>query len=95
MKDSAQVIIIGGGIIGCSAAYHLISMGWKDVVIVEEGHLTSGGYGYRLGKPLSTVISPSKRLVQMAGIKSKFTEKFSLPTMNPTARSTILNVRKY
>ena len=58
MKDSAQVIIIGGGIIGCSAAYHLTSMGWKDVVIVEKGQLTSGGYGYRLGKPLSTVISP-------------------------------------
>lgn len=58
MKESAQVIIIEGGIIACSAAYHLTSMGWKDVVIVEKGHLTSGGYGYRLGKPLPTVTSP-------------------------------------
>ena len=53
MKDSAQVIIIEGGIIACSAAYHLTSMGWKDVVIVEKGHLTSGGYGYTVGKTIA------------------------------------------
>jgi glycine/D-amino acid oxidase-like deaminating enzyme len=39
MQDSAQVVIIGGGIIGCSTAYHLTKMGWKDVVIVENGRV--------------------------------------------------------
>ena len=49
MKDSAQVVIIGGGIIGCSTAYHLTNMGWKDVVIVEKGQLTSGSTWHAAG----------------------------------------------
>ncbi|NQT55617.1 MAG: FAD-dependent oxidoreductase, partial [Desulfobacteraceae bacterium] len=36
MKDSAQVVIIGGGIIGCSTAYHLTKMGCTDVVLLEK-----------------------------------------------------------
>ncbi len=38
----ARVVIIGGGIIGCSVAYHLAHMGWRDVVLVERDRLTSG-----------------------------------------------------
>jgi sarcosine dehydrogenase len=49
MKDSAQVVIIGGGIVGCSTAYHLTKMGWKDVVIVEKGELTSGSTWHAAG----------------------------------------------
>ena len=49
MKDSAQVVIIGGGIVGCSTAYHLTKMGWNDVVIVEKGELTSGSTWHAAG----------------------------------------------
>ena len=49
MQDSAQVVIIGGGIVGCSTAYHLTQMGWKDVVIVEKGELTSGSTWHAAG----------------------------------------------
>ncbi|MBW2571801.1 MAG: GcvT family protein [Deltaproteobacteria bacterium] len=49
MRDSAQVVIIGGGIIGCSTAYHLTKMGWKDVVLVEKGELTSGSTWHAAG----------------------------------------------
>lgn len=49
MQDQAQVVIIGGGIIGCSTAYHLTKMGWKDVVIVEKGELTSGSTWHAAG----------------------------------------------
>ncbi|UCF84988.1 MAG: FAD-binding oxidoreductase [Desulfobacteraceae bacterium] len=49
MRDSARVVIIGGGIVGCSIAYHLILMGWKDVVIVEKGELTSGSTWHAAG----------------------------------------------
>ncbi len=38
----AQIVIVGGGIIGCSTAYHLAQMGWKDVVLLERDQLTSG-----------------------------------------------------
>jgi len=38
----AQVVIIGGGVIGCSTAYHLTKLGWKDVVVLERKQLTSG-----------------------------------------------------
>ena len=49
MKKSAQVVIIGGGIIGCSTAYHLTKMGWSDVVILEKGELTSGSTWHAAG----------------------------------------------
>ena len=42
LPDSAQVVIIGGGIIGCSIAYHLSQLGMIDVVLIEQNKLTSG-----------------------------------------------------
>src|SRR5262245_56521314 len=38
----ARVVIIGGGIAGCSVAYHLVRLGWRDVVLLERNQLTSG-----------------------------------------------------
>jgi glycine cleavage system aminomethyltransferase T/glycine/D-amino acid oxidase-like deaminating enzyme len=42
LPTHAQVVIIGGGIIGCSVAYHLTKLGWRDVVLLERAQLTSG-----------------------------------------------------
>ena len=42
LPQRARVVIVGGGIIGCSVAYHLAHMGWKDVVLLERDRLTSG-----------------------------------------------------
>lgn len=42
LPKSAQVVIIGGGIMGCSLAYHLTLRGWTDVVLLERKQLTSG-----------------------------------------------------
>jgi len=42
MKTNARAVIIGGGAIGVSVAYHLAKYGWKDVVLVEKHELTSG-----------------------------------------------------
>ena len=39
---SAKVVVIGGGVAGCSCAYHLAKYGWKDVVLLERDQLTSG-----------------------------------------------------
>ena len=42
MKDHAQVVVIGGGLIGCSILYHLTKLGWTDVMLLERDELTSG-----------------------------------------------------
>jgi 4-methylaminobutanoate oxidase (formaldehyde-forming) len=42
LPEHAKVVIIGGGVIGCSTAYHLAKLGWKDVVLLERAQLTSG-----------------------------------------------------
>jgi len=42
LPRSARVVVIGGGVIGCSVAYHLAALGWKDVLLLERKQLTSG-----------------------------------------------------
>ena len=42
LPSSARVVIIGGGVVGCSVAYHLTKLGWSDVVLLERKQLTSG-----------------------------------------------------
>ena len=39
IPKSTKVIVIGGGVIGCSVAYHLTKFGWKDVVVLERDQL--------------------------------------------------------
>ncbi|MEC3862098.1 FAD-binding oxidoreductase [Mesobacterium sp. TK19101] len=42
MRNQAQAVVIGGGVIGCSILYHLTKLGWSDVVLLERDELTSG-----------------------------------------------------
>ena len=42
LPKSARVVIIGGGISGCSVAYHLAELGWTDIVLLERKQLTCG-----------------------------------------------------
>src|SRR5688500_16659538 len=42
IPKQARVVVVGGGVIGCSVAYHLARMGEKDVVLLERDRLTSG-----------------------------------------------------
>ena len=42
IPSSCKVVVIGGGIAGCSVAYHLAKFGWKDTVLLERDQLTSG-----------------------------------------------------
>ncbi len=63
MQDQARVVIIGGGIAGCSIAYHLTQMGWFDVVLVDKGELTSGSTWHAAG--IVTVFHTSPSLMRM------------------------------
>ncbi|MEL6953427.1 MAG: FAD-dependent oxidoreductase, partial [Pseudomonadota bacterium] len=39
IATSARVVIIGGGVVGCSVAYHLAKQGWRDIVLLERKRL--------------------------------------------------------
>src|SRR3972149_9119321 len=49
MKSEAQAVIIGGGIVGCSIAYHLALLGGRAVVLLESADLTSGSTWHAAG----------------------------------------------
>ena len=59
MKDQARVVVIGGGITGCSVLYHLAQAGWTDVVLVEKGELTSGATCHAAGMLTQFNTSPT------------------------------------
>ena len=49
MKSHTQVVIIGGGVVGCSVLYHLTKLGWTDVTLIERSELTSGSTWHAAG----------------------------------------------
>ena len=49
MKSSAQVVVIGGGVVGASVLYHLTKAGWTDVMLLERRELTSGSTWHAAG----------------------------------------------
>ena len=49
METSARVVVIGGGIVGCSVLYHLAKNGWSDVTLLERQELTSGSSWHAAG----------------------------------------------
>jgi len=49
LPSQAQVVLIGGGVGGCSIAYHLTKMGWKDVILLERHELTAGSTWHSAG----------------------------------------------
>ena len=49
MKTTTRVVVIGGGIVGCSVLYHLTKLGWSDVMLIERSELTSGSTWHAAG----------------------------------------------
>jgi dimethylglycine dehydrogenase len=49
MKSHVRVLVIGGGVVGCSVLYHLSKLGWKDVALVERKELTAGSSWHAAG----------------------------------------------
>jgi dimethylglycine dehydrogenase len=63
VNERARVVVIGGGIAGCSLAYHLTKLGWSDVTVIEKGELTSGSTWHAAG--LCTQLNPSFNLTKL------------------------------
>ena len=63
LPSSAKVVVIGGGVIGCSCTYHLAKFGWKDVILLERDKLTSGTTWHAAG--LVSQIGPSAAITKI------------------------------
>ena len=64
LPQHAEVVVIGAGIIGCSTAYHLAKMGWKDVVVLEGSAIGSGTTAHSAG--MVTQLRPTRALTDIA-----------------------------
>jgi glycine cleavage system aminomethyltransferase T/glycine/D-amino acid oxidase-like deaminating enzyme len=64
IPTQAQIVIVGGGIAGCSVAYHLAKMGKTDVLLLEQGKLTSGTTWHAAG--LVGQMRPNRNMTQMS-----------------------------
>ena len=64
LPRSARVVIVGGGVVGCSVAYHLARAGVNDVVLLERRELTCGTTWHAAG--LIGQLRPSKRMTELA-----------------------------
>ena len=64
LPTQARVVIVGGGIIGCSVAYHLAKLGWRDVVLLEGGKLTCGTTWHAAG--LIGQTRPNRSMTRMS-----------------------------
>ena len=63
IPSAVKVIVIGGGVVGCSCAYHLSKYGWKDVILLERDKLTSGTTWHAAG--LVSQIGPSATITKI------------------------------
>ncbi len=66
LSKQARAVIIGAGIAGCSVAYHLTKLGWRDVVVVEQGPLFETGGSTSHAPGLVFQINPSKTMTGFA-----------------------------
>lgn len=73
MKSSAEVVIIGGGIAGCTTAYYLAKEGVSDVILLEKSHLTSGATG-RCAGGVRTQLSTDIKIKLAQGGRKIFSE---------------------
>ena len=77
MKTHAQAVIIGGGVAGCSIAYHLTLLGWRDIVLVEKGELTGGSTFHAAGLvgQLRSSASLTRMMVYGADLYARLNEE--------------------
>ena len=69
MKSKFQVVVIGGGVVGCSVLYHLTKLGWKDVVLLERSELTCGSTWHAAGGMHTINGDPNVAKLQLYTIK--------------------------
>jgi glycine cleavage system T protein len=66
LPKHARVVIVGAGIVGCSVAYHLTKLGWRDIAVVEQGCLFETGGSTSHAPGLVFQVNPSKTMASFA-----------------------------
>ena len=70
LPSGAKVVIIGGGVAGCSSAYHLAKFGWKNVILLERDQLTSGTTWHAAG--LVSQLGPTAAVTKIRNIQQTY-----------------------
>ena len=86
LPDRAQVVVVGGGIVGCSIAYHLTRRGLTDVLVLEQGQLTSGTTWHAAG--LVSQLKSTYSLTQLATYSARLFEDLEAETGQATGYRT-------
>jgi dimethylglycine dehydrogenase len=81
MRSEARVVVIGGGVAGCSLLYHLTRMGWRDVLLLEKDELTSGSTWHAAG--LCTQFNPSYNLMKLLRYSLDLYDRLEAETGQP------------
>ena len=82
LPGRAQVVVVGGGIIGCSVAYHLTKRGVTDVLVLEQGTLTCGTTWHAAG--LVSQLKSSHSLTQLATYSAELFQELEAETGQAT-----------
>jgi sarcosine dehydrogenase len=82
LPSSARVVIVGGGIVGCSVAYHLGKRGWTDVLLLEQGRLTAGSTWHAAG--LVGQLRTSANITQLLGYSVELYQRLEAETGQAT-----------
>ena len=91
MKSHARVVVIGGGVVGVSALYHLAKKGWSDVVLVERKELTSGSTWHAAG--LLPLFNMSYSVGQIHKYSVKFYQELQKETGMNVGFRNVSNIR--
>ena len=69
LPSHAKVVVIGGGVVGCSILFHLSKFGWKDTILLERNELTSGSSWHAAGQIHTISSDPNISRLQSYTIK--------------------------
>jgi 4-methylaminobutanoate oxidase (formaldehyde-forming) len=78
LPSAARVVIVGGGIVGCSVAYHLGKMGWTDVLLLERHRLSSGSTWHAAG--LVGQLRANANITQLLGYSVELYDRLEAET---------------
>src|SRR3954469_12014952 len=76
LPTAARAVIVGGGVAGCSVAYHLARLGWTDVLLLEQHELTEGTTWHSAGfvGQLRSTVSQTRMIMYSSGLYAELRE---------------------